>query len=224
MSKLRVCNFSISIDGFGAGPKQSLDNPIGVGGLAMHEWFFETRTFKQISGQDGGATGVDDNFAKRMIHNVGAWIMGRNMFGPIRGEWPDFNWKGWWGNNPPFHVPVFILTHYPRPSIEMEGGTTFHFVTDGIASALRKATAAAKGKDVGLGGGVSVIREYLKAGLIDELQLVITPVLLGSGEHLLAGLDLAKLGHRCVEFVPSTKVTHVVLKKEIKTVGDMGGR
>ena len=213
MSKLRVCNFSISLDGYGAGPNQDVNNPLGVGGLAIHEWFFATKTFRQMHGLEGGATGVDDDFAKRGTQNVGAWIMGRNMFGPSRGDWSDLNWRGWWGENPPFHVPVFVLTHYPRPSIEMEGDTTFHFVTDGMLSALKKATETAKGKDIIVGGGVSLIREFLNACLIDELQIAVTPVLLGSGVNLLAGLDLPKLGYRVAEYLPSHKVTHVVLEK-----------
>ena len=213
MSKLRVHTFSISLDGYGAGPGQSLDNPLGVGGMALHEWVIPTRTFQQMSRKDGGTTGVDDDFAARGFANLGAWILGRNMFGPIRGPWPDENWKGWWGNNPPYHTPVFILTHHPRPSIVMEGGTTFHFVTGGIDAALKCAMDAAKGKDVRLGGGVAAIRQYLNAGLIDEMHLAIAPVLLGSGEHLLAGIDMPKLGYECTEHVPSDKATHVVLRK-----------
>ncbi len=215
MSKLRVLCFSISIDGYGAGPNQDLNNPLGVGGLALHEWFFGTKTFKKMHNEnnDDGVTGIDDDFAARGFKNIGAWILGRNMFGPVRGPWRDGKWQGWWGPNPPYHVPVFVLTHHPRPPIEMEGGTTFYFVTDGIKSALKRATEAAKGKDIRLGGGVSLVREYLKAGLIHEMHFAISPVLLGTGEHLLQGIDLVKLGYHCTEHVPSAKATHVVFCK-----------
>src|SRR5215468_7862175 len=195
MSKLRVSSFSISIDGYGAGPNQDLDNPLGVGGMALHEWFRPTKTFQKIHGSDAGTVGVDDDFAARGFANIGAWILGRNMFGPIRGPWPDDSWKGWWGSNPPYHTPVFVLTHNARPSITMEGGTTFHFVTDGIHAALKRAIEAAGDKDVRLGGGVATIRQYLSAGLIDEIHLAISPALLGSGEHLLLGIDAVKLGY-----------------------------
>jgi len=214
MSKLRVQSFSISIDGYGAGPNQDLDNPLGVGGMALHEWAHATRTFQKIHGADGGTAGVDDDFAARGFANVGAWILGRNMFGPVRGPWPDDSWKGWWGANPPYHTPVFVLSHHVRPSIAMEGGTTFHFVTDGIHAALRRAREAAGGQDVRLGGGVATIRQYLLAGLVDEVHLAISPVLLGSGEHLLGGIDLLKLGYECTEHVASELATHVVLKKK----------
>jgi dihydrofolate reductase len=213
MSRLRVSSFSISLDGYGAGPEQSRDNPLGVGGEALHEWVVSTRTFQTLFGKEGGTTGVDDDFAARGFAGVGAWILGRNMFGPIRGPWPDDAWKGWWGDNPPYHMPVFVLTRYPRASIAMAGGTTFHFVTDGIEAALKRATEAAEGKDVRLGGGVATIRQYLRAGLVDEVHLAIAPVLLGSGEHLFAGIDLPKLGYECSEHVPSAKATHVVLRK-----------
>ena len=215
MSKLRVQCFAISVDGFGAGPEQSLDNPLGVGGVALHEWFFPTRTFQRMhgNGQDG-ATGIDDEFAMRGFDNIGAWILGRNMFGPVRGEWPDEQWRGWWGDNPPYHVPVFVLTHYPREPLLMEGGTTFHFVTEGIHSALQQARVAANGLDVRLGGGVDTVQQYLREGLIDELHLVISPVLLGSGERLFYGINLPALGYRCVEQVASEKATHVVLRKQ----------
>ena len=212
MSKLRVNAFTISLDGYGAGPNQTLDNPLGVGGEDLHGWLIPTRTFQQLGGKDG-ETGVDDDFAARSFENVGAWIMGRHMFTAERGAWSDPNWKGWWGKNPPYHADVFVLTHHPRPPIEMEGGTTFHFVTDGIHAALQKAIASARGKDVRLGGGVSAIRQYLQAGLIDELHMAISPILLGSGEHLLAGVDTLALGYTCSQHVNTPKATHVVLTK-----------
>jgi dihydrofolate reductase len=214
MPKLRVQSFSISIDGYGAGPNQDVQNPLGVGGRALHEWAFATRTFRRMFGQEGGATGVDDDFAARGFADIGAWILGRNMFGPVRGPWPDDSWQGWWGDEPPYHCHVFMLTHHARPSVAMKGGTTFHFVTDGIRAALERALQAAKGKDVRLGGGVATIRQYLTEGLVDELHLAVSPVLLGSGEHLLAGLDLPKLGYRLAEHVPTAKATHVVLVKK----------
>src|SRR5262249_28718821 len=203
----------ISIDGFGAGPVQSLDNPLGVGGVALHEWVFATRTFQRLFGNGGGATGVDDDFAARGFDNIGAWILGRNMFGPVRGPWPDETWQGWWGESPPYHVPVFVLTHHPRAELVMHGGTTFQFVTAGMHAALQKAIAAANGKDVRLGGGVATIRQYLRAGLIDEMHIAISPTVLGSGEHLLADIDLLKLGYRCTEHVASPKATHIVLSR-----------
>ncbi|HTA72955.1 MAG TPA: dihydrofolate reductase family protein [Gemmatimonadaceae bacterium] len=210
---LRVSSFSVSLDGYGAGPNQSLEHPLGVGGLELHQWFFPTRTFQGMHGEGDGTTGVDDEFAAKGFQNVGAWILGRNMFGPIRGPWPDDAWKGWWGANPPYHVPTFVLTHHARPSITMEGGTTFHFVTDGIHAALERATAAANGKDVRVGGGVATIQQYLRAGLVDEMHLAIAPVILGSGELLLAGLNLRAMGYSCREFVPGTNATHVVLAR-----------
>ena len=213
MARLRVQCFALSLDGYGAGPDQSLENPLGVGGMALHRWFVPTRTFQTMFGKEGGTTGPDNDFAARGIANLGAWILGRNMFGPVRGPWPDEAWKGWWGDNPPYHVPVFVLTHYPRPSITMAGGTTFHFITDGIEAALKRAFEAAGGKDVRLGGGVATIRAYLRAGLIDEMHLAIAPVLLGSGEHLLGGIDLVKLGYACSEHVPTANATHVVLTR-----------
>ncbi|MGA6985525.1 MAG: dihydrofolate reductase family protein [Terriglobales bacterium] len=213
MSKLSVHCFSISLDGYGAGPNQNLDNPLGVGGPALHEWVFGTRTFRQIHGKDGGATGIDDDFVARGFHNIGAWIIGRNMFGPLRGPWPDDAWKGWWGDNPPFHTPVFVLTNHPRASIDMSGGTTFHFVTDGIHTALKRAVDAANGRDVRLGGGVATIRQYLRAGLIDEMHLAMSPILLGSGECLLEGIDAAKLGYQCTEHVSTSNTTHFVITK-----------
>jgi dihydrofolate reductase len=213
MAKLRVRSFSISLDGYGAGTDQDLNHPLGVGGLALHQWFFGTQTFQQMHGGEGGTAGIDDEFAARGFAGVGAWILGRNMFGPVRGPWVDESWKGWWGDNPPYHVPVFVLTQYPRASITMEGGTVFHFVTDGIEAALARATEAAGGLDVRLGGGVATIRQYLLAGLIDEMHLAISPVLLGSGENLFGGIDAAKLGYRCTEYVASDKAMHVVLTR-----------
>jgi dihydrofolate reductase len=213
MTKLRVQSFSLSLDGYGAGPHQDLANPLGVGGMALHQWAFATRTFQKIHGRDGGATGIDDDFAARGFTNIGAWILGRNMFGPVRGHWPDDTWKGWWGDNPPYHTPVFVLTNHPRPSITMDGGTVFHFVADGINAALTRATEAANGQDIRLGGGVATIRQYLRAALIDEMHLAISPVLIGSGEHLLAGIDAPKLGYQCTEHVATANATHVVLTR-----------
>jgi dihydrofolate reductase len=213
MSKLRVQCFAISLDGYGAGPRQSRDDPLGVGGEALHEWFVPTRTFQRMIGKADGTTGVDDDFAERGLQNIGAWILGRNMFGPIRGPWPDDAWIGWWGDEPPYHVPVFVLTHHARAPVTMKGGTVFHFVTGGIRAALDEARAAAGGRDVRLGGGVATIRQYLSAGLVDEMHLALSPILLGSGEHLLAGIDLPALGYRCARHVASEKATHVVLAK-----------
>jgi dihydrofolate reductase len=213
MSKLRVHNFTLSVDGYGAGPHQDLANPLGVGGGALHEWAFTTRTFRRMLGEEGGTTDTDDAFASRTMRDIGAWILGRNMFGSIRGAWPDETWKGWWGDNPPYHTPVFVLTNHPRASFDMDGGTTFHFVTDGIEAALERARDAAQGQDVQLGGGVATIRQYLRAGLIDEMHLAIAPVLLGSGEHLLVGIDARALGYQCTEHVPTANATHVVLTK-----------
>jgi dihydrofolate reductase len=214
MTKLRVLSFSVSLDGYGAGPNQNLEHPLGVGGASLHEWLFATRTFQKVHGSGGGTTGADDEFAARGFSNVGAWIMGRNMFGPIRAEWPDENWEGWWGDNPPYHVPVFVLSHYPRESITMAGGTTFHFVTDGIESALKRARQSANGQDVRLGGGVATIQQYLRARLIDEMHLAIAPTLLGSGEQLFAGLDAVALGYFCSEHIPTAKATHIVLTRK----------
>ena len=213
MPKLRVMSFSLSLDGFGAGPEQSLDNPLGVGGKGLHQWAFATRTFRTMFGQDGGSTGIDDQFAARGFENVGAWILGRNMFGPVRGPWPDDSWKGWWGDNPPYHCDVFVLTHHPRASITMAGGTVFHFVTDGIHAALKRAMDAAGGRDVRVGGGAATIRQYLQERLVDEMHLAVSPVLLGRGEHLFAGLDLLQLGYRTSEHVPTELATHIVLTK-----------
>jgi dihydrofolate reductase len=214
MSKVRVASFSVSIDGFGAGPGQSLDDPMGKGGMALHQWAFTTRTFREMFGQDGGETGDDNVFARRGFDNLGAWILGRNMFGPVRGPWPDESWRGWWDENPPYHVPVFVLTHHPRASLVMEGGTTFHFVTGGAQEALDRARQAAEGRDVRVGGGVATVREYLRTRAIDEMHLAISPVALGSGENLFAGLDLPALGYRCVEHVPTVHATHIVFSRD----------
>jgi dihydrofolate reductase len=213
MPRLRVHNFSISLDGYGAGPHQDVKNPLGVGGLALHEWFVPTRTFKQMHGEKGGETGINDDFAARGSTNIGAWIMGRNMFGPVRGSWPDDTWKGWWGDNPPYHVPVFVLTHHPRASIAMDGGTTYHFVADGIHAALRRAYDAANGRDVCLGGGVATVRQYLQAGLVDEMHVAISPILLGSGEHLLTGIDTRALGYQCAQHASSANALHFILMR-----------
>lgn len=218
MSKLKVMCFGVSADGYGAGPDQSMENPLGVGGLSLHEWFFPTQVFKSMHGERSvgplaGSTGIDNDFAARGIENLGAWILGRNMFSPTRGPWQDHEWKGWWGENPPYHVPVFVLTHHARPSIEMKGGTVFHFVTDGIESALSQAKAQAKDKDIRVGGGVSTVRQYLKARLIDEMHIAVSPALLGSGESLFKDLNLPALGYVCSQFVPSEKAVHMVFTK-----------
>lgn len=213
MSKLRVHCFGVSVDGFGAGPNQSLENPLGVGGEDLHQWFFPTRSFQKMQGNEGGTAGVDNDFAERGFEGIGAWILGRNMFAPSRGPWPDDGWKGWWGGEPPYHTPVFVLTHYPRASIEMKGGTTFHFVTEGMHAALQRAREAAGKLDVRLGGGAATIRQYLEAGLVDELHLAMAPIVLGSGESLLAGIDLRKLGYKCTTHVTTPGAMHVVLRK-----------
>jgi len=214
MSKLRVNCFAMSLDGFGAGPDQSIDHPLGIGGMNLHDWFIPTRTFQKMQGADGGTTGVDNDFAERGMEGIGAWILGRNMFGPIRGDWPDDQWKGWWGEEPPYHTPVFVLTHHPRKSIQMEGGTVFHFVTEGIHAALERAKVAAGELDVRIGGGPETIRQYLQAGLIDRLHIAIAPTILGSGEPLFAGIDLLKLGYKCTQHVTSPGAMHLVLIKE----------
>lgn len=215
-SKLRVSCFSVSLDGYGAGPRQDVENPLGVGGMALHEWFLPTRTFQRMQGADtGGTTGIDDDFAVRGMAGLGAWILGRNMFGPIRGPWPDNNWRGWWGEEPPYHTPVFVLTHHARPPLKMAGGTEFQFVTDGIHAALQRAKDAAGNRDVRVGGGVSAIRQYLRAGHIDELHLAIRPVLLGVGEALWAGIDLPALGYESVKSVAGERATHVFLRKRV---------
>jgi len=231
MQKVKIHGFGVSLDGYSAGPNQSLDHPLGVGGTGLMEWFFPTRTFQrmhneesretvglvnvpeEVFGKGDGIDGVDDDFAACGFQNIGAWVIGRNMFGPIRGPWANEDWKGWWGDNPPYHCDVFVLTHHARASLIMQGGTTFHFVTDGIESALQQARAAAKDKDVRVGGGVATVRAFLRAGLVDEVHLAQSPVLLGSGESLFTGLNLLSLGYRCVERVPSAKTTHLVLAR-----------
>jgi dihydrofolate reductase len=213
VTKLRVNAFTVSLDGFAAGPNQDANNPLGVNGMELHKWVFDTRTFSEVHGGTNGSTGINDDFAARAMDNLGAWILGRNMFGPVRGAWPDESWKGWWGDNPPYHTQVFVLTHHPRKSFDMEGGTTFHFVTGGMHEALTRAREAAKGKDVRVGGGVAAIHQYLHAGLVDEMHIAIAPVLLGRGENFYAGIDLRELGYECSEFVPTTDATHVVFTK-----------
>jgi dihydrofolate reductase len=214
VARVRVESFTISVDGYGAGPSQDINNPIGTGGTDLHQWLVPTRTIQRaLFGKEGGTTGVDDDFAARGFQNVGAWILGRNMFGPVRGPWPDMNWKGWWGDNPPYHFPVFILTHHARPPIEMEGDTTFHFITGGIREALDRACEAAGGLDVRIGGGANTIQQYLREGLIDELHVAIAPVLLGGGERLFEGVDLRTSGYECIQFMASEKATHVVLRR-----------
>src|SRR3954471_12055674 len=211
--KVVVRAFSVSLDGFGAGPHQDLQNPLGVGGPEMFGWFFPTRTFQKMQGKDGGETNLDDEVASQAMSGLGAWILGRNMFGPVRGPWPDENWRGWWGDEPPYHVPVFVLTHHARAPLAMKGGTTFHFVTDGIESALRQAQAAAGGRDVRIGGGVATIRQYLQARLIDELHLAVRPVLLGKGEALFQGIDWRTLGYECSKYVSGERAAHVFLRR-----------
>ena len=217
MSRVRVTAFSVSLDGFSAGPNQDLQNPLGVRGPEIFEWFFPTRVFQQMHGGAGGAggeTGVDNAMAEKSFENMGAWILGRNMFGPVRGPWPDESWKGWWGDNPPYHVPTFVLTHYARAPIVMEGGTTFHFITGGIEEALAKAKAAANGKDVRIGGGVSTVRQFLQARLIDEMHLALRPVLMGKGENLFSGLDLDALGYAVAEPIVGERATHIIVRRK----------
>jgi dihydrofolate reductase len=213
MSTVRVNSFSVSLDGYGAGPSQSREEPLGVRGEELHGWIFPTRTFQTLYGKGEGTTGVDDDFARRGMEHLGAWILGRNMFGPVRGPWPDEEWKGWWGESPPYHVPVFVLTHHPRKPLEMKGGTTFHFVTDGIERALARAREAAGECDIRIGGGAETIRQYLRAGLIDEMHLAIAPVLLGGGAPLWAGLDLHALGYRLRRHAVSDAAMHVVFER-----------
>jgi len=213
MPKLRVASFAISLDGYGAGSSQDLRNPLGVRGPELMEWFFPTRTWRTMHGEADGESGTDNDMAEQGFAGIGAWILGRNMFGPVRGPWPDESWKGWWGDEPPYHVPVFVLTHHPRAPLAMTGGTTFHFVTDGIHAALAQARAAAGDRDVRLGGGVATVRQYLEAGLVDELHLALWPVLLGTGEPLFAGLDLHALGYACEQAVPGERATHLFLRR-----------
>ena len=215
MTKLRVNAFGLSIDGYGAGPDQDLANPMGVGGMALHQWVFGTQFFKTMLGEEGGATGVDNDFAVAGFANLGAWILGRNMFGPVRGPWPDEAWKGWWGDTPPYRCPVFVLTHHARAPLEMQGGTIFHFVTGGIEEAWERAREAAAGRDVRLGGGTSVVRQYLVAGMLDSLHLAVQPTLLGRGEALFEGLDLPALGYQVTEVVPGEGATHVNISKTV---------
>jgi dihydrofolate reductase len=213
MSRVRVLSFAMSIDGYSAGPSQSLQHPLGVNGPELMEWFFATRMWRQMHGQDGGEIGTDNDIAGSAFENIGAWILGRNMFGPVRGPWPDDSWKGWWGDEPPYHVPTFVLTHHAREPITMKGGTVFHFVTDGIEAALQRARTAAGGRDVRIGGGVATVRQFLQARLIDDLHLAVRPVLLGSGENLLAGLDLRALGYTCERSVAGERATHLFLRR-----------
>lgn len=214
MTQVKVCAYSVSLDGFGAGPDQSLKDPLGKGGEELHQWFFPTRRFQKMYGKGEGTTGIDNEFAERSFVNVGAWIMGRNMFGPVRGPWPDYDWKGWWGQNPPYHVPVFVLTHHAREPLVMQGGTVFHFITDGIESALEKAKAAANGKDIRIGGGASTVRQYLQAGHIDEMHIAFSPMFLGSGEPLFTDINLPALGFTVTEKKSTDLATHVILRKD----------
>jgi dihydrofolate reductase len=220
MPKLVVKSFAISLDGYGAGPHQDLQNPLGVRGPELMEWFFQARVWRKMHGQDGGEAGVDNTMAERGFDGIGAWILGRNMFGPVRGPWLDDSWKGWWGEEPPYHVPVFVLTHHPRPPLRMAGGTEFRFVTEGIHAALDQARAAADGRDVRLGGGVATIRQFLRAALIDELHLAIRPILLGSGEHLFHGINTDALGYSCAEYVAGERATHVFIHKTERRTGN----
>ena len=213
MARLLVRGFTISLDGYGAGPDQSLENPLGVGGEDLHGWLVSSRTFQRMQGKDGGDIGVDEDFAAQSMAGMGAWILGRNMFGPIRGPWPDESWRGWWGENPPYHAPVFVLTHHRRPPLEMEGGTVFHYVTEGMHAALERARAVAGDKDIRLLGGVATIRQFLQARLVDEMHLAVSPIVLGAGEHLLAGLDLPALGYSCAECVPGAKAVHYTVAR-----------
>lgn len=214
MTRVRVNGFTISLDGYGAGPNQDINNPLGVGGTDLPKWLFPTRTFQQsVLGADGGTTGDDDSFAAQGFENLGAWILGRNMFGPVRGPWPNLDWKGWWGDTPPYHVPVFVLTHHKREPLKMDGGTTFYFVTGGIHEALDRAREAANGMDIRIGGGAHTIQQYLRERLIDELHIAISPVFLGQGERLFEGVDMRALGYECAKVVASENATHVVLRR-----------
>lgn len=213
MWKLKVQSFAISIDGYGAGPNQDLENPLGVRGPELMEWVFNTCFWRNMHQMDGGETGIDNEIAEQGFAGIGAWILGRNMFGPIRGAWIDDCWKGWWGDEPPYHTPVFVLTHYPRTPLEMAGGTTFHFVTDGIREALQQAKKAAGSQDVRLGGGVSTVRQFLREGLIDEMHLAIRPVILGSGENLLKDIDLGTLGYEVAKHIQGERAMHVFIRK-----------
>ena len=213
MSKLRVLSFAVSIDGYSAGPNQDLQNPLGVRGPELMDWFFHTRSWRKMHGEVDGETGIDDGIAAQGFAGIGAWIIGRNMFGPVRGDWPDEAWKGWWGEEPPYHTPVFVLTHHPRPILKMRGGTDFHFVTDGIHAALERATAAANGRDVRLGGGAATVRQFLRARLIDDLHLPLRPVLMGSGEKLWDGIDMHALGYECADTIAGERATHLFLRK-----------
>ena len=213
MSKVRVANFTISIDGYSSAPGQTREEPFGPGGIKIMDWYFPTDSLQKMQGKPGGETGVDNDFSVRSMTGMGAWILGRNMFGPIRGPWPDDEWKGWWGKNPPYHVPTFVLTHHARAPITMEGGTVFHFVTDGIKSALDQARKAAGEKDIRIGGGASTVRQYLQAGLIDEMHLVQSGVILGAGDSIFAGTDLKGLGYECVERVAGERATHLIIRR-----------
>ena len=210
---VRVMCFALSLDGYGAGPSQDLDNPLGVRGPELFEWFFQTRLWRKMHGEADGETGVDNEMAERSFHNIGAWILGRNMFGPVRGPWPDESWRGWWGEEPPYHVPTFVLTHHARKTLPMKGGTEFRFVTGGIQDALQQAKAAAGEKDVRIGGGVSTVRQFLQAQLIDELHLPVRPLLLGAGENLWNGLDMRALGYECAESIVGERATHMIVRR-----------
>ena len=214
MARLIVHNFTISLDGYGAGPNQSKSEPLGVGGEDLHGWMIQTRTFHAMQRKEGGEVGIDDDITARGFEGIGAWILGRNMFGPVRGPWPDESWRGWWGANPPYHAPTFVLTHHPRPSLTMEGGTVFHFVTDGIEAALEAARAAAGDKNIRLLGGASTIRQYLNARLVDEMNIAVSPILLGSGESLFAGIDLKGLGYRCSNYLGTAKAAHYTITRD----------
>jgi dihydrofolate reductase len=214
MSKVKVAAFTVSLDGFGAGQDQRLEKPLGVRGEELHTWMVTTKMFHRMIGKEGGAEGVDNDFAEKSMENIGAWIMGRNMFGPIRGPWPDNEWKGWWGEEPPYHVPVFVLTHHAREPLKMKGGTIFHFITGGIESALEEAKKVANGKDIRIGGGASTIRQFLQAGYIHEMHLAFSPIFLGSGEHLFSGIDLSALGFNQVQKINGAKATHIIVTKK----------